>query len=305
MPGMPSPQNTGGADNPLKKYYRQPAIYITLPSKGKYYDAQTFTPTETGEIPILPMTAKDEMTLKTPDALINGQATVDVIESCVPNIKNAWRVVNHDLDSLLLAIRIATYGETMNLTGTVPNTTETIEHTVNLPAMLDHVARLEIKDEFTTAGGFYIRIKPLDYKKLTDTQITAFEKQKQYVAMSSRQDIPEVERGRMFAENFKQLTKMNFDILHDAVIEIRTPDGTTVSDKTQITEFLDNAPKKIVEEIQIGLSENRSQASLPPVKLKATEQQIKKGAPANYELPLTFDSANFFVQRYCQRTTTT
>ena len=51
--------------NPLEKYYRQPAIYIKLPSEGRYYDKNTFMPTETGEIPILPMTAKDELTFKT------------------------------------------------------------------------------------------------------------------------------------------------------------------------------------------------------------------------------------------------
>ena len=64
--------------NPLGKYYRQPQIYIKLPSKGKYYTADVFTPTETGEIPVLPMTAKDELAFKTPDAMMNGQATVDV-----------------------------------------------------------------------------------------------------------------------------------------------------------------------------------------------------------------------------------
>ena len=26
--------------NPLKKYFRQPKVYITLPSKGKYYPAE-------------------------------------------------------------------------------------------------------------------------------------------------------------------------------------------------------------------------------------------------------------------------
>ena len=98
--------------NPLGKYYRQPQIYIRLPSKGKYYGPEVFTPTETGEIPVLPMTAKDELAFKTPDAMMSGQATVDVIQSCVPNFKNAWKMVNFDTDAVLLAIRIATYGET-------------------------------------------------------------------------------------------------------------------------------------------------------------------------------------------------
>ena len=101
--------------NPLQKYYRQPAIYIKLPSAGRYYDANTYTPTETGEIPVLPMTAKDELSFKTPDALINGQATVDVIKSCVPNLLDPWKMVNYDTDTILLAIRIATYGETMDI----------------------------------------------------------------------------------------------------------------------------------------------------------------------------------------------
>jgi hypothetical protein len=59
------------------------------------------------------MTAKDELMLKTPDALMNGQATVEVIKSCVPSIKNPWHMPSIDIDTILIAIRIATYGENM------------------------------------------------------------------------------------------------------------------------------------------------------------------------------------------------
>lgn len=295
MPNIPGTPTTSAAENPLKKYYRQPSIYIKLPSKGRFYDADSFTPTETGDIPILPMTAKDEMTLKTPDALINGQATVDVIESCVPNIKNAWRIVNHDLDVILLAMRIATYGESMTLTGSVPNTSDTVEHTVSLPAMLEEAAKEEITDTFATKSGFQVKVKPMDYKQLTDTQIGAFEKQKQYAAMMSKEGIDPEEKGKLFAENFKQLTELNFNVLYNAIAELHTPDAIVVKDHEQIKEFLDNAPKKVVEEIQEGLAKNRIQGSIKPIKLKATEEQIMKGAPANYEMPITFDSSNFFA----------
>ena len=295
MPKMPETPTTGAAENPLKKYYRQPAIYIKLPTKGQFYDATSFTPTETGDIPVLPMTAKDEMTLKTPDALINGQATVDVIESCVPNVKNAWRIVNHDLDVILLAMRIATYGETMTLTGSVPNTSETVEHTVNLPSMLEEAAKETITDSFTTKSGFKIKIRPMDYKQLTDTQIGAFEKQKQYAAMVSKEGIDPTERGKLFAENFKQLTELNFKVLYNAILEMHTPEGASVNDPAHIKDFLNNAPKSIVEEIQDGLAENRKQGSIKPLRLKATEEQIKKGAPATFDVPVTFDNSNFFV----------
>jgi len=33
---------------------------------------------------------------------------------------------------------------------------------------------------------------------------------------------------------------------------------------------------------------------LKPLSMKSTEEQIKKGAPATYEVPVTFDTANFF-----------
>ena len=101
--------------NPLTKYYRQPAIYIKFPSGGKYYTDDIVTPTENGEHAVLPMTAKDDLSFKTPDSLMSGQSTVDVIKSCVPDIKDPWKLVNYDVDTVLIAIRIAGYGETMDL----------------------------------------------------------------------------------------------------------------------------------------------------------------------------------------------
>ena len=105
--------------NPLNKYFRQASIYVSLPS-GTNYPTSVVTPSETGELGIMPMTAKDEIRFKTPDALMNGQGVVDVIESCVPNIKDAWQIKSYDLDTVLVAIRVATYGETMEINFTVP-----------------------------------------------------------------------------------------------------------------------------------------------------------------------------------------
>lgn len=156
---------------PLEKYYRQPAVYIKLPSGGKYYDKTVFTPTQTGEIPVLPMNAKDELSFKTPDAMMNGQATVDVIKSCVPNFLDPWKMVNYDTDVVLLAIRIATYGETMNIKYRTPVTGDEMEHTVNLPALLEELAKVQIKDEVTTSKGFKITMEPLTYTTLTKVQL--------------------------------------------------------------------------------------------------------------------------------------
>ncbi len=280
--------------NPLGKYYRQPQIYIRLPSKGKYYGPDVFTPTETGEIPVLPMTAKDELAFKTPDAMISGQATVDVIQSCVPNLKNAWKMVNFDTDVVLLAIRIATYGETMDVKYSLPVTNEEMTHTINLPAVLEDLAKIDIVDEATTKSGFRVKLAPLDYKSLTQVQTASFEQQKIYATVNNSA-LSEKEKSTQFVKSFKILNNINFNMLVDSITEITTPDGSTVVDKAQIKEFCDNCDAKVINEIQDELGKIRAQAQIQPVKLKATEEQIKKGVPATYEVPVTFDSSNFFA----------
>ncbi len=279
--------------NPLHKYYRQPAIYIKLPSQGRYYDKQTYTPTETGEIPVLPMTAKDEMTFKTPDAMINGQATVDVIKSCVPNMLDPWKMVNYDTDCVLLAIRIATYGESMDITYSVPNSEVNQSSSVNLPALLEDLAKADIQDFTTTTKGFKVKIRPLDYKTLTKVQIARFEQQKMYGTISSS-TLTEEEKQTAFAKSFETLNTVNFSLLLDSIQEITTPDGNTVSDRQQIIEFVNNADTVTVKEIQEKLSDLRVQAQIKPIKVKATDEQVKKGVPATFEVPLTFDNSNFF-----------
>ena len=99
--------------NPLTSYMRQPKIYISLPSQGNFWPEHSIDMPENNELPVYSMTARDELLFKTPDALMNGQSIVDVIQSCVPNIKNAWVTPSIDLDTILIAIRIATYGEDM------------------------------------------------------------------------------------------------------------------------------------------------------------------------------------------------
>ena len=280
--------------NPLNKYYSQPAIYISLPTKGRYYSAQTYTATQTGEIPVLPMTAKDEMAFKTPDAMINGQATVDVISSCCPNIIDPWQLVNYDLDTVLMAIRIASYGETMDITAMVPVINEQISHTVNLPALLETVKNVEIKDSFRTKNGFTVTVRPLTYKDITQTQTKTFEQQK-IVAAVTASSINEEEKAKRYSEAYQKLTSLNFEMLSTSFVKITTPDGTEVIDPAQIKDFLNNAESKIVNEMQNEMIKLRSQAQIKPIQLKTNEEQIKKGAPVSFAVPLTFDNSNFFV----------
>ncbi len=279
--------------NPLNKYFRQPAIYITLPS-GNTYPPHVVEPTQTGELAVMPMTAKDEIKFKTPDALMNGQGVVDVIQSCIPAIKDAWQVRSYDIDTVLIAIRIATYGETMDINFNIPTTKDQGSHTLNLPAILDEIKSNTIVNEIKLKDGLSIQTRPLTYKDMTQTSLKTFQQQKLYTTVQTS-DLSDEEKVKRFDESFKALTELNVSVLLKNIEKITTPDGTSVSDPLQIKEFVDNANASMITEIQDELTKIRVQGAVKPLKLKATEEQIKKGVPTTYEVPVTFDTANFFV----------
>jgi hypothetical protein len=279
--------------NPLNKYFRQASIYVKLPS-GTDYPTDVVTRSETGEIGIMPMTAKDEIRFKTPDALMNGQGVVDVIESCVPDIKDAWQIKSYDLDTILVAIRIATYGETMEINFNVPGANESVAHTVNLPAILDEIQKTTVDTAFTLKDGLKITVQPLTYRDMTSTSLQTFQQQKMYSAIQDS-ELPDEDKAKRFNDAFKKLTELNSSILLKNMASITMTDGTVITDPAHIKEFVDNANATVIKEIETKLMDLRTQGAVKPLKLKASEEQIKKGAPASYEVPVTFDTSNFFV----------
>ena len=278
--------------NPLKKYFRQPSIYVTLPS-GANYAPEVLEPSKSGEIGVMPMTAKDEIRFKTPDALMNGEGVVQVIQSCVPQIKDAWNIKSYDLDTILIAIRIATYGETMDINFTVPVAKETVSHTVNLPAILDQLKQIKIEDSFTMQDGLKIGVRPLTYKDMTEASQKTFQESKMYSAIQDS-ELPQEDKLKRFNDSFKALTDLNSAIILKNIAKITMQDGTEITDQAQISEFINNANAKLIKDIESKIISLRSQGAVKPLKMKATEDQIKKGAPASYDVPVTFDTANFF-----------
>ena len=71
-------------NNPLRQYFRRPAVFLNLPTGGESYTEDVIEFPDNKELPVYPMTAIDEITTKTPDALFNGSAMVEIIKSCIP-----------------------------------------------------------------------------------------------------------------------------------------------------------------------------------------------------------------------------
>lgn len=278
--------------NPLQKYFRQVKNYMRLPSKGKFYPAGVLDMPVTGELPVYAMTAKDELLFKTPDALMNGQATVDVIQSCVPNIKNAWLMPSIDLDAVLIAIRIATYGESMDVNITVPNTTIKRDFSMDLRLALDDLMTGQFVDT-VQIGPMTVTLRPINYKEFTDGAIKSFEEQR-IVNVVNDDKLDEQTKMGMFQQSFRKLTDITIAMVANSVVSIAV-DGVVVTDPAHITEFIAKSEKNFYSEIMNHVQKQRDSFSIKPIKVTSTPEDIKAGAPATFEVPVTFDQSNFFA----------
>lgn len=279
--------------NPLQKYFRQPKIYIRLPSSGNFYTPGALERTENGEYPIYSMTAKDEIMIKTPDALLNGQATVEVIQSCVPNIKDAWKVPSIDIDALLVAIRIASYGETLDVTTTVPGTEESKTYETDLRLILDKLLNATFDPVCEINSDLTIHLRPLTYAEFTKNSIRTLEEQR-IIRIVNDEKMAESEKLEQFGASFRKLTEVTIGMISQGVAKVITPDGE-VSDAGFIKEFIDNADKSILTAIITHLDKERKKFAIEPFRVQTTEEEQAAGAPKEFEVPITLDQSNFFA----------
>ena len=288
--GIPMAQPQG---NPLAKHLRQPKIYIKLPSGGEYWPGKSLEKTENGEYPVYAMTAKDEITFKTPDALLNGQATVDVIQSCIPSIKDAWQTPSIDIDTILIAIRRASYGEKMAMTASVPKTDITKDFELNLQTLFDNYMSKEFVHTFQI-DGFKVQIQPLNYKTITEGMIKAFEEQRIFAVIDDN-TIQNQEKLKQFQTSFSRLTELNVQTLIKSVVAIQ-PDGSeeAVVNPVHIKEFIENTDAKVFNQIKDHIESQKKQFEQQPLSVEADDDEIAAGADKTYNVPIVFDQGNFF-----------
>ena len=164
-------------NNPLASLMRQPKLYIKLPSKGQYWPKGSLASAPNDELPVYSMTAKDEIMLKNPNAMATGQAVVNVIQSCIPAITSAWECPNIDMDTVLIAIRIATYGSTMKSSVTVDDVINEVD--VDLNAVIDQIyTNATWAEQLPLDNGLIVHIKPLPYKAVIKAANESIETQK-------------------------------------------------------------------------------------------------------------------------------
>lgn len=252
--------------NPLQQYFRRPAIYMRLPSGGEGYVDGSLEMTENGELPIYPMTTIDEITSRTPDALFNGTAIVEIIKSCVPNIKDPWGMSAIDIDPILIAIRAATVGNTMEIATTCTNEAcnEESKYDIALPVLLSQYEAGDYKTALPI-DELQIKFRPLTYKEMNNSTLLQFEIQRGLVGIDNIEDTDE--RSKRTSEFINALNDMTVKLMVAGVEYIKTPTAT-VFESIFVEEFLKNCDRKTYNKIKDKNVELRSKSDTKPLQMK-------------------------------------
>ena len=276
----------------LQQYQRQAKIFIDLPSTGIFYDASIIEGGKSNGLPVFGMNTMDELLIKTPDALFSGEATAQIIKSCVPNILDPWKLVSYDVDYILIAIRMATYGDTMPVTTSCPKCNESTEHDLNLPGLLEVLSSNEIKKSFNITD-LRFELRPLNYAEQTSLSKENFSLQKRLAHIEKT--IPEEDADRkdkLRQEVFNDLTQLTASVAINHVHNISN--GTDVEfDFHTIKQFVINNDAEIFNMIQDTVKEMNDTWSLPDFSAKCSNENCEH----EFKSKISVDYSSFFGKK--------
>ena len=271
------------ATNPLQQFFRQPKIYVKLPSQGVYNKPGTFQGDATN-MPVYGMTGMDEIILKTPDALLTGESTVKVIESCCPSIKDAWEMSIIDLNMIFAAIRIATFGNEMAVVHDCPKCGSENEYDLDLSHIIEHFNKFTY-DNKVELPNMVIKTKPLSYRQSTEFNLKNFRLQQRLQQTEQIED--QAEQQLRINDLFQELSVIQSD-LYKASVDTVELNNSVVTEATFISEWLSNCDKVVYDSIKNHIEKNRELWKSPdyPVKCDACGNETS--------IFIELDQSNFF-----------
>lgn len=274
--------------NPLGQYFRKPGMNVRLPSGGRFYNNPPSLSVD-GEIAVFPMTAKDELLVKNADSLLNGDALINLIKSCVPDIQDPREMPNPDVDAVLLAIRKATYGANLEITTTCPCAEWSGSYSLPVDNMLIKIQDIAETNMVELENGLQVNLKPSTLSDQNKLGLVQFENVRRLQAVMDSDD--EEVKLRASSGVADRNIKLSQDIITNTIESVITPDGDAVKDKAAIKEWLLQLEalefKKIEEKLRI-------------INQSGTETRMevkcgKEGCDRTFEVEFTLDPVSFFA----------
>jgi len=270
----------------LESYKRQPKIYIDLPSPN-YYPDGVLADGQAVSLPVFGMTAADEILLKTPDALFNGDATKQVIQSCIPTILKPGLMPTIDIDFALIAIRIATYGETLDMEVTCPECKAKSSFALNLQAYLEKFQNRTFPDS-NVIEGLKFNYEPMTYDQMTAYNLRNYTFQRQVVGLP--EDWTKEQKDAHISEVMKELTALQLEIMLEYISSIESTNEKETDPKS-INDFIAQSDSLFYREIKKHVEEIKKTFNNPLETVNCAE------CDHAFTTNVNMDYSSFFVTR--------
>lgn len=276
--------------NPLAQFYRVEKTRVRLPSRGIFYEPGVVDLSPENEVGVKPMTAADELLLKNPDALLSGQALLDVIKSCVPAVKQPNKLLTCDIDTLMIAIRDASYGDDLTVSINCPACNHENTYGMNLDILLNQTEELAESYTVDLGEGLQVYVKPSTFNAVIKRQKVLLD-QRKVERVLKQENVTEEERLTMVSTLFSKLGALNYELITDGVQKIQFKDSdhntVTVTEKNHIHEYIRNIDREQVDRIETKLRE------VNKVGVATTMPAVCTSCGHRWEAPIDFNPINF------------
>lgn len=272
--------------NPLNKLYRNKNVYISLPSNGKYYYDGIKLSVD-GELGVMPMTIKDEIMLKSPDALFNGEALISFIKSCVPDITNPEEIPICDLDLIIMGVRAAS-NKFMEMECTCPKCNKKENYDIDITKIMATAQKINENNKVELeTNNVIINCRPYSLRSQLKTNIQKFHSSRLELLLNDKK-IGNKEKSEMFDQILADATKITIELIVDNIVSVSI-DGEIIEEKSYIREWVENMEKSTYSLIKQKIEELSENKMNKTTKVKCIQCENE------YEALVELNPLSFFI----------
>ena len=258
----------------LKQHEAFPETSISLPSSGVWYSNDMFTEgTDITDISIRVLGIVAEQNLKDPLLMLTGEAIPKMIKTIAPEILNPMELCEMDLEAILIASRIISYGHLLELNHTCESEiseeegkTQTCgyENTIMVD-LNDFIQRYHpLTDEDLEEYQYKLSmvdqkvyLRPFPYSSVIDLLKSGIIRDQQFERIQDEfgedrdlADLVTSETGtKLYSEILDLNTKSSIDSVVSSIHCVESSSGQKVADKTFIKEWLINLRMDEMQEL--------------------------------------------------------
>jgi hypothetical protein len=195
-------------------------------------------------------------------------------------------VPNVDLDTMLVAIRIATYGNDLDINSTCPGCETETEYTMNLTQVLSNIQGMDYSQSLKI-GDLEIYFQPMSYKQMNENSLTQFEEQRALQSLTEM-DPENKDRVKQLSDVLKKINNITTRALAQSIALVKTPTAQ-VSNEEHIAEWLGNCDRNMFGQIRDFIIANKQKSELQPMHIQCSNCNHQ------YDQPFTLNMTDFFA----------